>query len=81
MEGIAKIKERILEEAKEEKQNIIENAKAQAQDIKKQYEQKAKEILNDILDKASKTAEEKSVEFILWLSLKTERHFYKQNNK
>ena len=59
MEGIAKIKERILEEAKEEKQNIIENAKAQAQDIKKQYEQKAKEILNDILDKASKTAEEK----------------------
>ena len=59
MEGIAKIKEWILEEAKEEKQNIIENAKAQAQDIKKQYEQKAKEILNDILDKASKTAEEK----------------------
>lgn len=59
MEGIAKIKERILEEAQEQKQNIIKNAKAQAQDIKKQYEHKAKEIVDNILDKAGKTAEEK----------------------
>ncbi len=59
MEGIVKIRERILEEAQEQKQKIIEDAKAQAQNIKKEYEQKAKKILDDILDKAGKTAEEK----------------------
>ena len=59
MEGIAKIKERILEEAREEKEKIISDANAQAQNIVKQYEQKAKDILDDILEKAGKTAEEK----------------------
>lgn len=59
MEGIAKIKERILSEAQEQKQKIIEEAKAEAQNIKKQYEHKAKEILDSILDKAAKSAEEK----------------------
>lgn len=59
MEGIAKIKERILEEAQEQKQKIIEDAKAQAQNIRKEYEQRAKKILDDILDKARNTAEEK----------------------
>ncbi|HHY41447.1 MAG TPA: V-type ATP synthase subunit E [Thermoanaerobacterales bacterium] len=59
MEGIAKIKERILSEAQEQKQKIIEEAKAEAQNIKKQYEHKAKEILDGILDKAAKSAEEK----------------------
>mgnify|MGYP000909575986 CR=1 FL=1 len=34
MEGIAKIKEKILEEAREEKQKRIEDAKAQARDIR-----------------------------------------------
>ncbi|HHV19583.1 MAG TPA: V-type ATP synthase subunit E [Thermoanaerobacterales bacterium] len=59
MEGIAKIKERILEEAREEKQKLVENAQAQARDIKAKYEHKAKEMFNDILDKAGKDAEEK----------------------
>lgn len=59
MEGITKIKERILSEAQEQKQKIIEEAKAEAQNIKKQYEHKAKEILDGILDKAAKSAEEK----------------------
>ena len=59
MEGIAKIKERILEEAREEKQKLVDDAKTQARDIKAKYEHKAKEMLNDILDKAGKAAEEK----------------------
>jgi V/A-type H+-transporting ATPase subunit E len=59
MEGIAKIKERILEEAREEKQKLVEKAQAQARDIEAKYEHKAKEMLNDILDKAGKAAEEK----------------------
>lgn len=59
MEGISKIKEKILEEAREEKQKLVENAQAQARDIKVEYKQKSEEMLNDILDKAGKAAEEK----------------------
>ena len=59
MEGIAKIKEKILEEAREEKQKRIEDAKAQARDIKAKHDHKAEEMLDDILDKAGKAAEEK----------------------
>ncbi|AEE92206.1 V-type proton ATPase subunit E [Tepidanaerobacter acetatoxydans Re1] len=59
MEGIAKIKATILEEAQEEKQKLLENARAQARDIRAKYENKAEEILNDILEKANRAAEEK----------------------
>lgn len=59
MEGIAKIKATILEEAQEEKQKLLENARVQAQDIRAKYKNKAEEILNDILEKANRAAEEK----------------------
>jgi len=73
MEGIAKIKERILEEAREEKERIIADANVQAQEIVKQYEQKAKEIVDDILDKASKTAEEKKRRIISMAELENRK--------
>ena len=75
MEGIAKIKERILEEAREEKEKIIAKANAEAQDIVKQHEQKAKDLLDDILDKAGKTAEEKKRRIISMAQLENRKQF------
>ena len=59
MEGIARIKEKILEEAREEKQKIIDSAKVQARDIKAKQEQEAKQIRKEILERAKKEADEK----------------------
>ena len=73
MEGIAKIKEKILEEAREEKEKIIAKANAEAQDIVKQHEQKAKDLLDDILDKAGKTADEKKRRIISMAQLENRK--------
>ena len=73
MEGIEKIKERILEEAREEKEKIIADAEAQAQEILRQHEQKAKEILDDMLDKAGKAAEEKKRRIISMAQLENRK--------
>ena len=59
MEGIARIKEKILEEAREEKQKIIDSAKAQARDIKAKQEQEANQIRKEMLERAKKEADDK----------------------
>ncbi|MDD4568918.1 MAG: V-type ATP synthase subunit E family protein [Tepidanaerobacteraceae bacterium] len=59
MEGIAKIKEKIMEEARAEKQKLIEDTQAKARDIKAKYERQAEEMRQDILERAKKTADEK----------------------
>lgn len=59
MEGIARIKAKILEEAQEEKKQLLEDAQVQARDIKVKYENQAKELRQNILDRAKKEAEEK----------------------
>lgn len=59
MEGIAKIKEKILDEAQREKDSILEKAQAKARTISDKYEKKAEELRQNIIDKTKKNAEEK----------------------
>ena len=59
MEGIAKIKEKILDEARAEKDSILEQAQAEARAISNKYDRKAEELRQNIIDKAKKNAEEK----------------------
>lgn len=77
MEGIAKIKETILEEAKQEKEKIINEAKTQAKDIEAKYENQASQLLDSILEKARKAAEEKKRRIISMAELENRKALLK----
>lgn len=75
MEGIARIKEKILEEAREEKGNILQNAQVEAKSILDKYEQKAEELQQGIIERAKKTAEEKSRRILSMAQLESRKDF------
>mgnify|MGYP000844622066 CR=1 FL=1 len=58
MVGIERIKQRILEEAHEEKRTILEDAKSRAQDIAAKSDQKAEEIKQAMLERYKRIGEE-----------------------
>lgn len=77
MEGIAKIKETILEEANQEKEKIINEAKTQAKEIEARYKSQADQILGSILEKAKKAAEEKKRRIISMAELENRKALLK----
>jgi V/A-type H+-transporting ATPase subunit E len=58
MEGIERIKEKIMQEAREKEQQILNEARAEADQILKNSEQTAEEIKQQSLQKAKRQAEE-----------------------
>ncbi len=77
MEGIARIKETILEEAKQEKEKIINEAKTQAKEIEARYKSQVDQILGSILEKAKKAAEEKKRRIISMAELENRKGLLK----
>jgi len=77
VEGIARIKETILEEAKQEKEKIINEAKTQAKEIEARYKSQVDQILGSILEKAKKAAEEKKRRIISMAELENRKGLLK----
>ncbi|MDN5331300.1 MAG: V/A-type H+/Na+-transporting ATPase subunit [Tepidanaerobacteraceae bacterium] len=75
MQGIAKIKERIIEEASEEKNRIIEGAKREASEILKKAREKAQELEQDAKARAKKVAAEEKRKILSIAELEEKKRF------
>ncbi|SHM67599.1 V/A-type H+-transporting ATPase subunit E [Caldanaerovirga acetigignens] len=75
MQGITKIKERILEEAAEEKNRIIKEAEKKASEILEKAREKAKEIEIKARERAQKMAAEEKRKILSMAELEEKKRF------
>ncbi|TYP58778.1 V-type ATP synthase subunit E [Thermosediminibacter litoriperuensis] len=75
MQGIAKIKEKILEEAAEEKNRIIENAKKEAAEILEKARKKAAELEANAGERARKAAGEEKRKILSMAELEERKRY------
>lgn len=75
MDGIDRIKERIIEEAEIKKQEILNKAQKEAEEILSDSRQKAVEIKQQVLEKAKKAAEEEKRKIISMAELEERKRF------
>jgi len=75
MQGIAKIKEKIIEEATEEKNRIIEGAQKEASEIIKNAKERAQQIETEAKAKAQKLAAEEKRKILSMAELEERKRF------
>jgi len=75
MEGIGRIKERIIQEAQEKKQQILSKAEKEAEEILESSRQKAEEIRLKAIENAKKAAEDEKRKIISMAELEERKRF------
>ena len=75
MEGIDKIKERIIQEAEEKKQQILSKAEEEAQEILNNCRKRAEEIKLKAIENAKKAAEDERRKIISMAELEERKRF------
>ncbi|MGB9839727.1 V-type ATP synthase subunit E [Thermovenabulum sp.] len=73
MQGITRIKEKIMEEAEKEKARILSEAEKKAEEIFEKAKRKAEEIEHTLLEKAKKQAEEEKRKIISMAELEEKK--------
>jgi V/A-type H+-transporting ATPase subunit E len=75
MEGIDRIKERIIQEAQEKKQEILRMAQSEAEEILTNCRQKAEEVRQQAIEKAKKVAEDEKRKILSMAELEQRKNF------
>jgi V/A-type H+-transporting ATPase subunit E len=81
MEGLERIKERIIEEAQAKKNKILEEAKARTEKLKLDYEKRREEIKEQALSKAERLAEEEKRKIISMAELEERKRLLDAKQK